>query len=158
VRWSCTALALTIAAQTGLRVSRETIRLELRAAGYVWKRAKLSARNDDPQRALRLAQIYLVIEHLQPSEAFFWCDELDIHLLAKVGYQWTLNRMLMGLRVSHGWSKAPPHVLCYCSSLQLTSSLYSKANATLRAPFLRACFRRTRSALIACGHEQPTLP
>lgn len=91
VRWSCAALALTIALQTGLRVSRETIRLELRAAGYVWKRAKLSARNDDPQRALRLARIRSVIEHLQPSEAFFWCDELDIHLLAKVGYQWTLK-------------------------------------------------------------------
>lgn len=90
-RWSCAALSLTILAQTGLRVSRETIRCELRAAGYVWKRAKLKARDDDPQRALRLAQIRSVIEQLKPSDAFFWCDELDIHLLAKVGYQWTLK-------------------------------------------------------------------
>lgn len=90
-RWSCAALSLTILAQTGLRVSRETIRCELLAAGYVWKRAKLIARDDDPERAIRLAEIRVVIEQLQPSDAFFWCDELDIHLLAKVGYQWMLK-------------------------------------------------------------------
>ena len=90
-RWSCAALSLTIATQTGLQVSRETIRCELRATGYVWKRAKLKAKDDDPQRARRLAQIRAVIEQLKPSEALFWCDELDIHLLAKVGYQWMLE-------------------------------------------------------------------
>jgi transposase len=87
-RWSCAALALTLQMRTGLEVSRETIRRELKAAGYVWKRAKLTAKNDDPQRARRLARIRATIEQLQPSDAFFWCDELDIHLLAKVGYQW----------------------------------------------------------------------
>jgi putative transposase len=87
-RWSCAALALTIAARTGFQFSRETIRCELRSAGYVWKRAKLKAKDDDPQRVRRLAEIRAVIEQLQPSDAFFWCDELDVHLLAKVGYQW----------------------------------------------------------------------
>jgi transposase len=90
-RWSCAALALTIAARIGLQVSRETIRCELRAAGYVWKRAKLKAKDDDPQRARRLAKIRAVIEQLRPSDAFFWCDELDIHLLAKIGYQWMIK-------------------------------------------------------------------
>lgn len=90
-RWSCTALALTIAARTGLQFSRETIRCELRSAGYVWKRAKLKAKDDDPQRARRLAEIRAIIEQLRPSDAFFWCDELDVHLLAKVGYQWMLE-------------------------------------------------------------------
>jgi hypothetical protein len=28
---------------------------------------------------------------LRRDEAFFWVDELDIHLLAKVGYQWMLK-------------------------------------------------------------------
>lgn len=35
-----------------------------------------------------MARIRAIIEQLQPSDAFFWVDELDIHLLAKVGYQW----------------------------------------------------------------------
>jgi transposase len=90
-RWSCAALALTVALQTGITCSRETVRRELLAAGYVWKRAKLRARDDDPERARRLAQIRATIEQLQPTDAFFWCDELDIHLLAKVGYQWMLK-------------------------------------------------------------------
>jgi putative transposase len=87
-RWSCAALALQIANRTGATYSRETIRRELLSAGYVWKRAKLTGRDDDPQRARKLARIRDVIEQLQPSDAFFWVDELDIHLLAKVGYQW----------------------------------------------------------------------
>jgi hypothetical protein len=37
-------------------------------------------------------------------------------------------------------------------------SLHWEAPGTQTRSSLRACFRRTRSALIACGHEQPTLP
>ncbi|MBX3278373.1 MAG: IS630 family transposase [Acidobacteria bacterium] len=91
VRWSCATLALTIKARMGLAISRETVRGELHAQGYVWKRAKLKAKDDDPQRARKLASIRRVIENLGPEEAFFWVDELDIHLLAKVGCQWTLK-------------------------------------------------------------------
>lgn len=88
VRWSCATLALTITARTGLCWSRESVRRELHARGYVWKRAKLRARDDDPERARKLARIRRAAEKLRPDEAFFWCDELDIHLLPKVGYQW----------------------------------------------------------------------
>jgi transposase len=90
-RWSCATLALSITARTKLVVSRETVRRELHAQGYVWKRAKLKAKDDDPERARRLALIRHTIEHLGQDEAFFWVDELDIHLLAKVGYQWMLK-------------------------------------------------------------------
>ena len=88
MRWSCTTLALTITARTGLAWSRESVRRELHAAGYVWKRAKLCARDDDPERARKRARIRQGFEDLRPEEAFFWCDELDLHLLPKVGYQW----------------------------------------------------------------------
>jgi hypothetical protein len=81
-------LALQIATRTGVNYSRETIRRELLAAGYVWKRAKLKGRDDDLERARKLVRIRAVIEQLEPSDAFFWVDELDIHLVAKVGYQW----------------------------------------------------------------------
>jgi transposase len=90
-RWSCATLALTIAARTKVVVSRETVRRQLHAAGYVWKRAKLKAKDDDPERARKLARIRDVIERLGKDEAFFWVDELDVHLLAKVGYQWMLQ-------------------------------------------------------------------
>jgi hypothetical protein len=68
VHWGCATLAVTLAVPTQIEVSRETIRLELKVAGYVWKRAKLKCRDDDPERARRLARIRLLIENLQPLE------------------------------------------------------------------------------------------
>lgn len=91
VRWSCATLAVTLAVLTQVEVSRETVRLELKAADYVWKRAKLKGRDDDPERARRLARIRLLIENQQPDELILFADELDIDLLPKIGYQWTLK-------------------------------------------------------------------
>lgn len=90
-RWSCAALALTLTTRTGVSWSRETVRRELHQSGHVWKRAKLCAKDDDPARALKLARIRHVWEGLRRDEAFFWADELDLQLLAKVGYQWMLR-------------------------------------------------------------------
>lgn len=71
VRWSCAALAPTIAARTGVTYSRETVRRQLHVQGYVWKRAKLITRDDDPERTPRLAKIRYVVERLRPDEALF---------------------------------------------------------------------------------------
>ncbi|MCA1626033.1 MAG: IS630 family transposase [Acidobacteria bacterium] len=88
VRWSCATLALQLHARPGVRVSRETIRRWLHELGYSWKRARHTARDDDPERAAKLARIRSIIEGLLPTEARFFADELDIHLLAKIGYAW----------------------------------------------------------------------
>ena len=85
VRWSCATLSVTLAVLTQVEVSRETVRLELKAADYVWKRAKLKGRDDDPERARRLARIRLLIENQRPDELILFPDELDIDLLPKVG-------------------------------------------------------------------------
>jgi len=87
-RWSCQTLALELQARRGVSVSRETIRRWLPDVGYVWKRARHIARDDDPQRVAKLARIRRIIEGLLPSDALFFADELDIHLLAKIGYEW----------------------------------------------------------------------
>src|SRR5262249_51115829 len=60
-RLSCAVLALTIYSYCDIKISRETIRRELKVASYVWKRAKLTAPDDDPERARRLARIHLVV-------------------------------------------------------------------------------------------------
>ena len=87
-RWSCATLALTLQATRGLTVSAETMRRWLHEIGWVWKRAKLVAKDDDPQRVDRLARIRRVYEHLRLWEAMVFADELDIHLLPKVGSAW----------------------------------------------------------------------
>jgi putative transposase len=88
-RWSCATLALTLQAKRGITVSAETMRRWLHEVGWVWKRAKLVAKDDDPQRVTRLAHIRWVFEQLKFCEALVFADELDIHLLPKVGCAWT---------------------------------------------------------------------
>ncbi len=90
-RWSCAALALELHARRGVSMSRETIRRWLHEVGYGWKRARHVARDDDPERVAKLAHIRAIVEGLLPSEALFFADELDLHLLAKIGYEWMLR-------------------------------------------------------------------
>lgn len=87
-RWSCATLALTLRTQRGLMVSAETMRRWLHEVGWVWKRAKLVAKDDDPQRVERLARIRFAYEQVRLWETLVFADELDIHLLPKVGYAW----------------------------------------------------------------------
>jgi transposase len=87
-RWSCATLALQLQAQRGISVSAETVRRGLHALDWVWKRAKLVAKDSDPERAAKLARIRSVSEQLGCREALLFADELDLHLLPKVGAQW----------------------------------------------------------------------
>ena len=90
-RWSCQTLALQLRARRGVRVSRETIRRWLHEVGYVWKRARPVARDSDPERVAKLARIRALVEGLLPTQTLFFVDELDLHLLAKIGYEWMLK-------------------------------------------------------------------
>lgn len=87
-RWSCAALATELQIRRGIEVSAETMRHWLHELGWEWKRAKLAAKEDDPQRVEKLARIRLAYEQLRVGAALFFADELDISLLPKVGYQW----------------------------------------------------------------------
>jgi putative transposase len=87
-RWSCATLAMTLQANDGIAVSAATVRRWLHEIGWVWKRAKLAAKDDDPQRVERLAWMRWHTEQLQAHEVIVFADELDIHLLPKVGAAW----------------------------------------------------------------------
>jgi transposase len=87
-RWSCALLATELRARHGLEVSAETVRRWIHQLDWVWKRAKLIARDDDPQRAEKLARIRQVFENLGQNMALLFADELDIALLAKICAQW----------------------------------------------------------------------
>ena len=50
-RWSCAALAETLGQRRNWRLSAETVRRWLHAWGWVWKRAQLAAKDNDPDRA-----------------------------------------------------------------------------------------------------------
>jgi transposase len=81
-------VALELFVRRRITVSGETVRRWLHELGWEWKRAKLSAKDDDPERVEKLARIRWAFERLQVGAALFFADELDINLLPKVGYQW----------------------------------------------------------------------
>ena len=58
-RCSCACLAIELERELGWRVAAETVRRWRHQSPYVWKRAGLVARNDDPEREMRLARIRL---------------------------------------------------------------------------------------------------
>lgn len=87
-RWSCATLVFSLEARRGLRVSAEPVRRWLHSLGWCWKRTKLAAKDNDSERAPKLARIRQLMETLQPRQALLFADELDIHLLPKSGYQW----------------------------------------------------------------------
>jgi transposase len=87
-RWSCATLAVEVQVRRGVRVSAETMRHWPHELGWEWKRAKVAAKDDDPQRVEKLARIRLAYEQLRAGTALFFADELDINLLPKLGSQW----------------------------------------------------------------------
>ena len=97
-RWSCATLALTLQATHGIAVSADTVRRWLHAIGWVWKRATLVAKDDDPQRSERLARMRFQHEHVRAHEVMVCADARDIHLLPKVGAAWmpqgTQNKLM----------------------------------------------------------------
>lgn len=90
-RWSCATLAVELQVRRGIEVSGETVRQWLHELGWEWKRAKVTAKDDDPERVEKLARIRVAFEQLRVGVALFFADELDISLLPKVGYQWMLK-------------------------------------------------------------------
>ena len=84
-RGSCATLAATFQTKRGLAVSAETMRRWVHEVGWVWKRAKLVAKDNDWQRVERRARLRFVYARWQLWEALVLADELDIHLWPKVG-------------------------------------------------------------------------
>ena len=61
---------MTLQAKHGIEVSAETVRRWLHEIGWVWKRAKLAAKDDALQRVERLAWIRWHAEERAPIEVF----------------------------------------------------------------------------------------
>ena len=149
-RWSCATLALTLQAKRGVVVSAETMRRWLHEVGWVWKRAKLVAKDDDPHRVERLARIRFVYERLRLGEAMVFADELDIHLLPKVGSAWMpkgtqVEIMTPGTNAKHylaGALNLATGTLHHCVGPRKTNGLFRDLLQTVEATYPAAQYRR----------------
>jgi transposase len=149
-RWSCATLAATFQATRGLTVSAETMRRWVHEVGWVWKRAKLVAKDDDPQRVVRLARIRFVYEQLRLWEALVFADALDIHLLPKVGYAWMpqgtqVEVMTPGTHEKHDLAGAldpATGILHHCVGPRKTNGLFRDVLQTLEAAYPAVHYQR----------------
>jgi putative transposase len=149
-RWSCATLALTLQAKRGITVSAETMRRWLHELDWVWKRAKLVAKDDDPHRVERLARIRFVYERLRPWEVMVFADELDIHLLPKVGYAWMpkgtqVEVMTPGTNEKHylaGALELSTGTLHHCRGPRKTNGLFRELLQRLDDTYPAPQFRR----------------
>jgi transposase len=131
-RWSCATLAMTLQAKHGIEVSAATVRRWLHEIGWVWKRAKLIAKDDDPHRIERLARIRLHPDTLRAHEVMVFADELDLHLLPKVGAAWMLQGtqieiMTPGKNEKHSLAGAlhlAPGKVLYCLGPRKNNGLF----------------------------------
>jgi putative transposase len=142
-RWSCATLALTLQAKRGITVSAETMRRWLHEIGWVWKRPKLVAKDDDPHRTVRLARIRWLFEQLKLGEAMVFADELDIHLLPKVGCAWMpkgtqLEVVTPGQNQKHylaGALDLATGALLHCLGARKTNALFRDLLGLLEAQY-----------------------
>ena len=87
-RWGIGTRALMRQAMCGIAVSAETMGRWVHELGWVWKRAKLVAKDGDPDRNARLARSRCFFEPLKRCEAMVFANEWGIHLLLKAGCAW----------------------------------------------------------------------
>jgi putative transposase len=131
-RWRCATLALTLQAKRGLIISAETMRRWLHELGWVWTRATLVAKDDDPHRVERWARSRSVCEQRKGGEAMVFAEELDLPLWPKVGCAWMptgAQREVMtpGQNQKHylaGALELSPGTLHYCPGPRKPNALF----------------------------------
>jgi winged helix-turn-helix protein len=85
-RWSCATLALALQVRRGSAESVEPMRSWLHELGWEWKRAKLRARDEDPERVEKLARIRVAFEQLRA-----WGYALPTNWLSISSQKWAIS-------------------------------------------------------------------
>jgi hypothetical protein len=79
--WRCAVYAATPQATHDIEVSTETARRGRHDLGWLWKQAKLVAKDDDPHRIERLTRMRFHHEDWHAYAIMVCADERDLHLL-----------------------------------------------------------------------------
>jgi len=87
-RWSCAALAETLAWETGLRLSGETIRRGLARLGWVWRRPRPAVGPTDPQYDHRIQALRDLLSTLPENDTALFQHEVDVNLNPNSGSCW----------------------------------------------------------------------
>jgi putative transposase len=146
-RGSGARLALRREARPGLRVSAETVRRWWHLLGGPWKRTKLVAQENDPERAAKLAALRFAVETLRPRQALVFVDELDVALLPQTGCQWMRKGRPVEV-LTPGQNEKPQlagawdvrtAVIHFCGGERKTNALFRNLLDTLQSRYPAPC-------------------
>jgi len=87
-RWTCETVAIVLREDHRVRVSRETVRRQLRAVGLVWRRPRPVLGPKDPAYDAKLWLIRRLLRNLPANEVAVFQDEVDINTNPKIGSMW----------------------------------------------------------------------
>jgi transposase len=87
-RWTCEAVVMVLRDDYRVRVSRETVRRRLRAAGLVYRRTRPVLGPKDPAYPYKLGKIRRLLRELPAGEVAVFQDEVDINTNPKIGSMW----------------------------------------------------------------------
>jgi putative transposase len=87
-RWTCEAVAVVLAEEHRLNVSRETVRRWLHREGLVYRRPRPVLGPKDPHRAAKLRALRKLLAKLPRHEVAVFEDEVDVNTNPKIGSMW----------------------------------------------------------------------
>ena len=87
-RWTCELMAVLLAQEVKLSVSRETIRRWLHREGIVWRRPRPVTGPVDPERKKIWHELRELLGNLPDHEIAVFQDEVDINTNPKIGCMW----------------------------------------------------------------------
>jgi transposase len=90
-RWSCALVALLLARDYHLGVSRETVRRWLHHEEVVWRRPRPVLKRQDPRKEEILQELRRLLLDLPDDETVVFQDEVDVSLNPKIGCMWMLK-------------------------------------------------------------------
>jgi putative transposase len=90
-RWNCALVALLLARDYHLEVSRETVRRWLHQQEVVWRRPRPVLNRLDPRKQEILQELRELLLGLPDDETVVFEDEVDLSLNPKIGCMWMLR-------------------------------------------------------------------
>ena len=87
--WSSELLSIEVGRQLKIDIHPSTIRRVLPVIDYAWRRPRPALFKRDPRKQEKLRAIDEVVKKREKGVAVFFADEVDVHLLPKMGFVWT---------------------------------------------------------------------
>ena len=89
----------------GIQLSTSTVRRTLHALGYVWRRPRLYAPGDDPEKDQRLQEIAATLEKGRQGEVVLYEDESTFRLLPVIRNMWMKVGRQIRVVVPQAWNR-----------------------------------------------------